>query len=79
MPIFSYQCVDCNRIWDELRHSSEKDDSATCSKCEAPANRRVTSFGGYTGNTGSSSTRPKNAASKGSGEQLNFDFIEDEE
>lgn len=79
MPIYSYQCSDCNKIWDEIRHTAEKDDPAECARCEVPAHRRVTAFGGYSGNTGGASTRPKNAASKGSGEQLQFDFMKDEE
>ena len=74
MPIFSYQCINCNHIWDELRRSDEKDDPAECSRCDsnAQAYRRVTAIGGYTGNTGSASTRPRGAGSNGS-QKFNFE------
>ena len=81
MPIFSYKCTNesCGRIWDELRSNSERDERAECSHCEFPGDRRVTAPGGYNGDTGSASTRPKKAASRGSGEQLQFDFMKDKE
>lgn len=64
-PVYSYQCINCDHIWDELRRADEKDDPAECSHCNenAPGHRKITAIGGYTGNTGSASTRPKGAGS----------------
>ena len=68
MPIYAYQCIDCNRIWDELRHSSERDEPATCSRCEAPANRLVSASANPVGNFGT--VHKKVTVSK---EGFNFD------
>lgn len=72
MPIFSYYCDSCRTSWDELRHRSEADERGICTACEGPANRKVTAIGGYQGSMGGASTRPKNSASKGSGEPFKF-------
>ena len=72
MPICSYQCISCSKIWDELRRRDEMDDPAECTTCEAPAHRRVTAMGGYQGNTGGASTKPRGAGAQRNGEPLNF-------
>jgi len=66
MPIYSYKCVDCDLDFDEILPSSGSQ-QADCPKCSKPADKIPSTIGGYHGNMGSGSTRPRNAgAMKGS-------------
>ena len=72
MPQYVYECVNCERRWSELRHTNERDDAATCERCEAPGHRQVTAIGGYSGNTGGGSTKPRKAGAMGNYENIPF-------
>ena len=40
MPIYEYQCSDCNNVF-ELLHKMGEDCKAVCSKCMAPAKKLI--------------------------------------
>lgn len=52
MPIYEYQCRDCEHIFDQLRRRDEMDDAIDCPKCNSSETKRKLSvFGvGSTGN-----------------------------
>lgn len=63
MPLRSYMCLNCEFQNDELIRSSA-DEPTKCPSCGSEQyERQVSGFGGYQGNLGGSSTRPKNAGS----------------
>ena len=42
MPIYEYQCSDCNNVF-ELLHKMGEDCEAVCPKCMAPAKKLISS------------------------------------
>jgi putative FmdB family regulatory protein len=63
MPLREYVCRDCEYIFEELIRNPEEE-PRTCPRCEQGAvERLVSAHGGYFGNMGGGSVRPKNAGS----------------
>jgi putative FmdB family regulatory protein len=62
MPIREIQCGDCGHIHEDILKAGEQ--APNCPQCESSKTViLVSAFGGYQGNMGSGSTRPKNAGS----------------
>src|SRR5258706_16395491 len=45
MPLYEYQCADCNHVDTDIRSPSHRDDKLTCSKCGALSTRNLFPFG----------------------------------
>jgi len=82
MAIREYLCGDCGYQYEEMVQSQDPSiyRSSQCPHCEAEADLLPAIIGGYNGNMGGSSTRPKNSTSMkskkaftGNG-RLEFDF-----
>lgn len=41
MPIYEYQCEECEAITEKLRKMNELDDPCECEKCGKPAHRKI--------------------------------------
>lgn len=63
MPLREFVCRDCDYLFEELvRNPSEEPQK--CPRCEVgKIERLLTAHGGYVGNLGGGSTRPRNAGS----------------
>jgi putative FmdB family regulatory protein len=62
MPIRETQCGDCGHEWDQLLRADEAPEA--CPHCESKkVHILVSAHGGYIGNMGGGSVRPKNAGS----------------
>lgn len=62
MPIREFQCRECGHIFEEIVQCEEG--QIPCPHCESnKTDKLISAFGGYIGNLGSASTRPKNAGS----------------
>lgn len=62
MPIREVQCGACGHEWEEIVASGERPEK--CPHCESDkVVVLVSAFGGYQGNMGGGSTRPRNAGS----------------
>jgi putative FmdB family regulatory protein len=40
MPLYNYQCTDCQSAFTELRKASERDNSIVCPKCSSAQTKR---------------------------------------
>jgi DNA-directed RNA polymerase subunit RPC12/RpoP len=64
MPLRDYLCDYCGYEFTELMYSTDPEDYATTEcRCGSKAKVLPSLIGGYHGNMGSSSTRPKNSTS----------------
>lgn len=86
MPLREYLCNNCEHQYEEFITSQDPEvyRTNTC-RCGKQAKLLPAMIGGYSGNMGPSSTRPKNSTSMKTGkaftgnkpeEQLEFDFKE---
>lgn len=63
MPIREYECQKCKHVFENLELRAT-DKAEVCPQCFGKRLKQVVSaFGGYQGNLGGASTRPKNAGS----------------
>ncbi len=62
-PLYDYECKDCGKVHETLVSRDHGDKPIQCPDCGGEALQKPSSFGGYNGNLGGSSTRPKNAGS----------------
>ncbi len=58
MPIYEYFCSKCKIEFELMRPFSEFDKSAKCHKCNAEAQKLVSSFGSKTGSSIQASSKP---------------------
>lgn len=73
MPIFSYHCRSCGFEWDDIRPYDPDETTIECPHCETNTGDKVPTIpGGYSMDSGGASTKPRRAASKGSGKKLNL-------
>jgi len=65
MPLREYLCGSCGHQFESFKSGSNPEDYQTdpCPHCETPADLLPALIGGYQGNMGSGSTRPKNSMS----------------
>jgi putative FmdB family regulatory protein len=63
MPLREYLCKDCGHVFENYERSTA--DAATqCVQCDSCLiERLVSAFGGYNGDLGSASTKPRGAGS----------------
>lgn len=60
-PIREYICRDCGHQQENVERS-QADELKACAQCESErVERLISAYGGYTGNLGSASTKPRNA------------------
>ncbi|MGD2143143.1 MAG: zinc ribbon domain-containing protein [Anaerolineae bacterium] len=52
MPLYEYQCSECQTCFDALRAMSEADDPITCPQCESDETRRMISLFSAIGDRG---------------------------
>lgn len=72
MPIYEFQCSACGHLFDEIRTYDPDEKIISCPHgCGMTAEKMPSLIGGYQGNTGPGSTRPKKAGSMRS-KKLNF-------
>jgi putative FmdB family regulatory protein len=63
MPLREYLCRECGHIWEELVRNPS-DEPNECCQCESKKIETLPSaHGGYSGNFGGGSTKPRNAGS----------------
>lgn len=61
MPLYDFLCLDCGHLFEEL---TSWDSINRCSNCQSDhLDRLPPRIGGYQGDMGSASTRPKGAGS----------------
>jgi putative FmdB family regulatory protein len=59
MPLREFTCKDCDHGWEELIRSTA-DEPEKCPHCDSQnIYQTLSSYGGYQGSFGSSSTRPR--------------------
>ena len=58
MPIYEYFCSRCKIEFELMRPFSESDKPAKCHKCNAEAQKLVSSFGSKTGSSIQTSSKP---------------------
>lgn len=64
MPLREYLCRYCHHQFEEIVYYKDYDDYCTyVCRCGSKADMLPAMIGGYVGNLGSSSTRPKNSTS----------------
>lgn len=59
--MYDFECQDCHETHEVITTREVAESPIQCPDCGGPALRQASAIGGYQGNTGGASTRPRNA------------------